>query len=474
MKLGRISVFVAFLCCFLPLQANVVRKYYHFRDSVTVTDSLKIISVTQDSLLTPRMKESLLRMPLDVPGLLRQLERNKPDYSYLMPNNLFLKSNPFFSELTFNGYYSILDDFQLPSTDYFGEQYKKLLFPKYYKPLEFFAVERNIIQARSTLIRHFATYHPGMIVFRVDNLPDVSDLVNFQIEAKSVHAAVRMVKADVNPEVRRLHMEKVKRNPWTTQSTALLQFSQNYISKNWYQGGSDNIAVLGILNGRFNYDDKKNIQWENFAEWRMGFNSVEGDTLRFLNTNDDIIRGTSKLGIKAGGNWFYSANMDFSTHLFNSYRGVNSKQMKATLLTPVRFNLGVGMDYKYKKLLSLYVSPLTYKFIYANDTINVNQKSFGIPTGQNVLSQLGSSFRLQNSFSPSREVQIDSKLTFYTNYEKVEIDWELVGNFTVNRFLSTRLSLNPRYDNTVILAAGEKAKIQFKQLLTFGLSYKLL
>ena len=91
-----------------------------------------------------------------------------------------------------------------------------------------------------------------------------------------------------------------------------------------------------------------------------------------------------------------------------------------------------------------------------------------------MLSEVGSSFKAQLSYAPSKEIQLDSKLTFYTNYEKVEADWEIVSNFTINRFLSTRLSLNPRYDNTLILAEGKKAKIQFKELLSFGISYKLL
>jgi hypothetical protein len=106
----------------------------------------------------------------------------------------------------------------------------------------------------------------------------------------------------------------------------------------------------------------------------------------------------------------------------------------------------------------------------------VNDKSispnlFGIKTGEDHLSEIGSSFKAQCSYSPFRELQIDSRLNFYTNYEKVEIDWEIVGNFTINRFLSTRLSLNPRYDNTII---GQKAYLQFKELLSFGFSYKLL
>jgi hypothetical protein len=120
------------------------------------------------------------------------------------------------------------------------------------------------------------------------------------------------------------------------------------------------------------------------------------------------------------------------------------------------------------------LSPLSYKFIYANDTTEIKQRSFGISTGTKVLSQVGSSLRAQLSYSPMRELDINSKFYFYTNYEKIEVDWEIVGDFKFNRFLSIRLALNPRYDNTVFLAAGEKAKIQFKELLTFGLSYRLL
>ena len=88
------------------------------------------------------------------------------------------------------------------------------------------------------------------------------------------------------------------------------------------------------------------------------------------------------------------------------------------------------------------------------------------------MSEFGSSLKAIFSYVPSREIQIDSKLSFYTNYQKVEIDWEMVCNMTINRFLSTRISINPRYDNTVILPIDEKAKIQFKQLVSVGFSHK--
>ena len=262
--------------------------------------------------------------------------------------------------------------------------------------------------------------------------------------------------------------------PWQKTANIMVQFSQNYVSSNWHQGGSSNMAVLAILTGRLNYNDKKKVQWENSGEWRAGFMNV-GDTtaLRMFNTNDDVLKINSKLGIKAGGNWFYSSNLDFSTHFLHNYQAVNSDQFMAKFLTPVRMNVGIGMDYKYKNLFSIMIAPVAYKFIFANDTKNIDPNTFGIKTGESTLHEIGSSFIAQCAYAPSREIQVNSKLKFYTNYEKVEIDWEIIGVFKVNRFLTTRISLNPRYDNTVILKEGEKAKIQFKELLSFGFSFRL-
>ena len=447
-------------------------------NEITIKKDSSAVEIIQQTQELPKPKSNghdRVFELIDVRKVLAEYEKRKAVSAKPVINDKFLRANPFFIDLKFYGYSSKAPEFnRWCAEDYFDELQKSVLIPTYYKPIRLFSAEKSINDLRELTLRRTIAYQPHTIAYMVDELPDVTDLIQFKMISKPIDETVIQLNRNNEFTQNKITVKTVKPSPWTLKSLANLQFSQNYVSSNWYQGGSDNISILGIINGTFNYDNKKNIQWDNFAEWRLGFNSVEGDTMRLLNTNDDIIRATSKLGIKAGGNWFYSGSVDFSTQFFNSYKAINSKEMKAKFLTPVRLNIGVGLDYKYQKLFSLMLSPLSYKFIYANDTVNVNKKSFGILPGEKVLSQIGSSFRAQVNYSPTREIQIDSKLSFYTNYEKVEIDWEIIGNFRVNRFLSTRLSLNPRYDNTVILAAGEKAKIQFKELLTFGLSYRLL
>jgi len=311
-----------------------------------------------------------------------------------------------------------------------------------------------------------------LYVATFDELPDPDGNKNYYIKERPFKK-VKFIDDDdeFKSNRHRLIVHREQMGPWQYKATAMAQFSESVVSGNWYQGGNSNIAILGIMTGQLSYHHK-DIQWDNTGEWHMGFNSVAGDTLRMLSTNDDIFKINSKLGVKAKGNFFYSASVDFSTQFFNSYNGINSTVMKTSFLTPIRLNIGIGLDYKYKNILSLMVAPVSYKYIYVSDNVKVNPNLFGVKTGEKVLSVMGSSFKAVLSYPLTPEIQLDSNLSFFTDCSHVEIDWEMVCNLTINRFLSTRISFNPRYDNTVIETGGSIAKMQLKQLVSVGFAHK--
>lgn len=399
--------------------------------------------------------------------------RQPKDLAPVQIDSLILQSNPFYIDLVYenpplNFNWNLNSDFR---TLYYGSKPSSLTFNTY-EPIKTTTPEQFIYALRNEMRRNISRTSADLYAFTFDQLPDPEGNKNHLIHAKKIEK-IHFVDDNNEQEYtkQRIIVKKPQLGPWQHSATALAQFSQNSVSSNWYQGGTNNLSVLGILSGKLSYDDKKSIQWENSAEWKVGFNTVAGDSLRMLSTNDDVIKINSKLGIKAGGNWFYSGSVDFSTQLFSSYKGINSTVKKTSFLTPVRLNIGVGLDYKYKKIFSLMLSPVSFKYIYLDDNL-VDPKLFGIQTGKHELTEIGSSFKATYSYAPVREIQLDSKFSFYTNYQKVEIDWEMVCNFTINRFMSTRISFNPRYDNTVIEKAGERAKIQYKQLLSVGFSHK--
>lgn len=484
-------LFVIVLICFsgivkagrpAELDSLVIDKsmIYDLDSLLDVATGNKTIS-DKISVDTTRMPEVLSNAPaIEIPQTVA--EAPCPDIHLKLENlvlnpadSLLLIANPLFIDLVYKKEPSNFDwRKQLyPYTFFFGKK-PNVLYQKSLKTFEIPTVTESITALRANALKNIAITASELIVFRYENLPGTEKIKVGIMNGRGYDDLKLVNIANLNDARKsKPAVPKIERNPWTKKASTMIQFSQNFVSDNWYQGGSKSVAILGILNGQLNYDDKKNIQWDNNGEWRMGFNSVDG-AIRPLNTNDDIFRINSKLGIKAGGKWFYSGSVDFSTQFFHNYKSITSTEMKATFLSPVRLNVGVGLDYKYKKLFSLMLSPVSYKYIYVDDIELVNPNLFGIATGEKVLSEVGSSFKALLSYAPAKEIQLDSKLSFYTNYEKVEVDWEIVTNFTINRFLSTRLSLNPRYDNTQILAAGKKSKIQFKELLSFGISYKFL
>lgn len=261
--------------------------------------------------------------------------------------------------------------------------------------------------------------------------------------------------------------------PWKIQASALVHATQNYVSKNWYQGGVSSVAIFNQLKGEATYKCDK-ISWTNTGEWRFGWSTVAGDSLRKINTTDDVLKLYSKFGYQFFTNLYLSSSAEFQTQLFNSWKE-NEYMLKTSTFSPIRFTWSFGVDYQPVKDLSIVVSPLTYKMVYSmlgDDSQRISVASFGITPGEHILNDFGSSVRVNYTWRPIREISLSTQFYFYTNYHRVELDWEVDAHFIINRFLTARIELHPRYDNTIILTGKEKAIPQFKELISFGFAHK--
>lgn len=260
-------------------------------------------------------------------------------------------------------------------------------------------------------------------------------------------------------------------SPWYKEARTLVQFTQNYISPNWYKGGNSSLAMLALLKGQINYKKDKFV-WENTGEWRMGLSTTgKSDTVHKVNVTDDLFKIYSKAGYQVYKNkLLISGSAELQTTFLPSWK-TNSRQLKSSFMTPIRFNMGVGMDYKPIEWVTINFSPATFKLVHAanSDTTLVDVTSFGIDKGQQTLSEFGSSVRVEARYKPLREIEIYTLLYFYTNYRQVEFDWQIDVDFIINRFLSTHLTLHPRFDSTV--KSSEPQHMQFKELLSIGFNH---
>lgn len=265
----------------------------------------------------------------------------------------------------------------------------------------------------------------------------------------------------------------VKPNFWTVVGQGDLQFSQNHISDNWYKGGESTKSLFAQLVWQFNYDDKQNVQFENKLEWKLGFITTPSDTVHSYKPNNDLFRLSSKLGIKAFKNWYYTLSGEFKTQLFPNY-ATNSDKLVTTFFSPAELNLGLGMDFKYVKNgvcnLSVLMNPINYtRYSVASDKVDPTR--FNIEEGKKSKNQIGSRVESTLKWKLQPNLMWESRLSYITDYKKVLSEWENTFTFSFNRYFSTKLFVHGRFDDSVN-RKPEDSYFQLQEQLSLGLTYK--
>ena len=346
-----------------------------------------------------------------------------------------------------------------------------LYIPLMYVPQTFPALRDTLYDAKSMFAirqnvrRYITANHADMYV----SVSDPNRLKDLELKKKKVQRMeVRSVQEDDFDASRSLHDT---RSPWRKEANLSLQITQNYATENWQQGGVNAFSMLWNAKGFINYK-KENISWQNNAEWRVGLSTVSGDTIRKMNTTDDIFQLYSKLGYQFHKKWYITVLADFRTTFFPNFKK-NDNRLNSTFLTPLRFSMGVGIDYKPIKGLSINISPATYKLVYASvsDSTRIDVTEYGITKGKNALNEIGSSVRVEWKWKPIREIELETKFYFFTNYKQIETELEIDVDFIINRYLSARLMLHPRYDGTIENVTDQKSKLQFKELISVGFAH---
>lgn len=266
-------------------------------------------------------------------------------------------------------------------------------------------------------------------------------------------------------------IEIKKPNWWTFGGDFSLEATQNYISDNWYKGGESNVTTLVSFKLFGNYNDQEKVQWENSIEGKLGFASVPSDTIHDYLVNTDQLRLYSKIGVQAAKNWYYTVSTEIKTQFLKGYKA-NNRNVISAFLAPAYWTSNIGMDYKLKKKnfdFSIVLAPLSHSMTYVGNK-EVNETSYGIKKGKRVVHSFGSTINPVFTWKMFDNITWESKLNFYTSYEYVRTDWENTFMFKISKYLSSKIYIHARFDDSTPPKSGD-SYFQLKELLTFGLSY---
>ena len=251
---------------------------------------------------------------------------------------------------------------------------------------------------------------------------------------------------------------------------------------NWSAGGENSVAWNIYLNATANYKKDK-WSWDNALVTDFGMTyTTSNEWLK----NVDKLNLSSKVGRLISEHWSISALGDLLTQFARGYDAStnpnvagNRDKYISTLFAPGYLTAALGADYKPNDDLSVLLSPVTGKMTFVLDKKLSNSGAFGVKPGNKLLAELGASVVANYKKKLAENINFSTKLTLFTAYNSdfgnIDVNWDMMIAFKINKFLTTTLTTNLIYDDNVksVDKAGNIAgpKVQFREVLGLGLSY---
>lgn len=264
---------------------------------------------------------------------------------------------------------------------------------------------------------------------------------------------------------------------------------------NWAAGGQNSISVNGLVSVFANYK-KRNTTWDNMLD--LGYGLLQQGDLGLLKT-DDKIDFSSKFGQAASKNWYYAALLNFKTQMTPGYNYPNDSVMISDVFAPAYMVAAIGMDYKPSDKFTAFIAPVTSKTTWVTNQRLADAGAFGVDPatydlngillthGKTIRNEFGGYLKIvyKQSFFKDKSVSLLSKLDLFSNYlhnpSNIDISWETIIGFKVNKFISATITTQLLYDDdiNVIIDSNKDGVIdaigprtQFKEVLGIGFAYK--
>jgi hypothetical protein len=247
---------------------------------------------------------------------------------------------------------------------------------------------------------------------------------------------------------------------------------------NWAAGGQSSVAVNGLLN-LYAHNKQEKTLWENFLI--LGYGTLKQKSTGWWKT-DDRIDLTSKYGLELTNKLYAAGLFNFRTQMAPGYNYPNDSVKISDFLSPGYVLFAVGLDYVPMPNLTVFFAPITYKLTIVNDDVLAKAGAFGVDPGEHTKAEFGGYLRASYQQNLMENVALQTKIDLFTNYLKdfgvVDVNWETMLSFKVNKYISATLSTQLLYDQDIAIKKEVdpgifkeyNSKVQFKEVLAVGLS----
>ncbi len=268
---------------------------------------------------------------------------------------------------------------------------------------------------------------------------------------------------------------------WKKESNLTIAFSQVSLT-NWAAGGQNSMSLSGRFNGIYNYS-KDHLAWDNQVD--VGYGILKQGKTSWQKT-DDRIELMSKVGYRFSEVLNGAALASFKTQMTPGYSKPEGGSRISDLFSPAYFLGAIGADLKKGESLSLFASPLTTKMTFVLDDSLSMAGAFGVKPGEKFRAELGGYIRMLYKHDLMKNVGFLTKIDLFSNFIKdpefIDVSWEVLITMKINKYLSANINTHLIYDHDILIGKDTntdgtpddfRPRIQFKELVGLGLSFKL-
>lgn len=259
------------------------------------------------------------------------------------------------------------------------------------------------------------------------------------------------------------------------------------INVNINQGSLSNWAAGG---DNFSLSVGSNLYaWAFYKKGRRSWDNVADLAFAYLNTtslggrkSDDRIDLTTKYGYDIGRNWYVSGLVNLRTQFANGYLySDTTKQLSSKFFSPAYVLVSPGFDYKPDNSFSLFLSPITSRFVFVMDDVLSKQGAYGVDTGKHFKYEIGAYLSANYVKTFAKNMTYKGRLDLFSDYlhnpQNIDVFFTNALELKVNKWISALLTLDMIYDDDVKVFENKSTgvmgpRLQIKQVIGVGFAAK--
>jgi hypothetical protein len=276
--------------------------------------------------------------------------------------------------------------------------------------------------------------------------------------------------------------KNVKKDPndtasrtWKTGGIYGINLSQSTLN-NWAAGGDEFSLSINSILSVYAFYKKGKHSWDNTLDFNLGYVRTSSLGSR---KNDDRLDILSKYGYALKPKLNLAGLFNFRSQLFKGYTYEDDvKTFASAFLSPAYILVSPGLDFKPTTNLSIFISPLSARWIIVKDDSLSARGLYGVDSGSHSITEIGAFASISYIKEFNKVLSYKGRLDLFSNYRRspqnVDVFFTNVLNIKFTKVLSATWSVDMIYDDDVRLFGKNKngAGLQLKSLMGVGLLLK--